>query len=41
MSVLFARLVGDEGEIFSFEADDFIYEILLKNIEANSLTKNK
>jgi FkbM family methyltransferase len=36
MSVLFADLVGDEGIVHSFDADDWIYEILIKNIKANN-----
>jgi FkbM family methyltransferase len=35
MSVLFSNMVGEEGKVYSFEADDFIFEILSKNIEAN------
>lgn len=35
MSVLFSKLVGERGKVHSFEADDWIYEILLKNITAN------
>ena len=37
MSVLFAQLVGNNGKVYSFEADDWIYEILSKNIEINGL----
>jgi FkbM family methyltransferase len=37
MSVLFSHMVGDSGKVYSFEADDFVYEILQKNIEANRL----
>jgi FkbM family methyltransferase len=36
MSVLFSNLVGDEGMVHAFEADDWVYEILRKNIEANN-----
>lgn len=36
MSVLFSKLVGDNGTIFSFEADNFIFEILKKNIIVNN-----
>lgn len=36
MSVLFSNLVGDSGTVHAFEADDWIYEILKKNIEANN-----
>ncbi len=35
MSILFSDLVGDEGQVFSFEADDYVYYILQKNISAN------
>jgi FkbM family methyltransferase len=36
MSILFSEFVGGNGEVHSFDADDFIYEVLKKNIEANS-----
>jgi FkbM family methyltransferase len=35
MSILFSNLVGDNGKVYSFDADDFVYEILTKNIAAN------
>lgn len=35
MSILFSNLVGDNGKVLSFEADDWIFEIFQKNIEAN------
>jgi FkbM family methyltransferase len=35
MSILFSNMAGNDGKIHSFEADDWIYEILTKNIEAN------
>jgi len=35
MSILFSELVGDEGQVFSFEADDYVHYILQKNISAN------
>lgn len=35
MSVLFSPLVGERGRVFAFEADDFIYDALNKNIDAN------
>ena len=38
MSILFSKLVGPEGKIYSFDADDYIYEILKKNIAANHCT---
>jgi FkbM family methyltransferase len=37
MSVLFAGMVGNKGKVYSFDADDFVYEILCKNIHANNL----
>jgi FkbM family methyltransferase len=37
MSVLFSKMVGESGKVYSFEADDFVYEILEKNINANDL----
>jgi FkbM family methyltransferase len=36
MTVLFSNLVGKEGHVYSFEADDFIFNILTKNIEVNN-----
>jgi FkbM family methyltransferase len=39
MSILFSNLVGDNGHVHSFEANDWIFHILSKNIEANN--KNK
>lgn len=36
MSTLFSKLVGDEGLVYAFEADDFVFEILKKNLEANN-----
>lgn len=36
MSILFSNLVGDNGKVLSFEADDWIFEIFQKNIEANN-----
>ncbi len=36
MSILFSKCVGKDGEIYSFEANSFIYEILCKNVNANS-----
>ena len=38
MSILFADMVGDKGHVQSFEADDWVFEIFNKNIEANNLT---
>ncbi len=36
MSILFSNLVGEEGIIHSFEADDWVFEIFEKNIKANN-----
>ena len=36
MSILFSKLVGENGEVHAFEADDFIFDILKKNISANN-----
>lgn len=36
MAVLMAKLVGENGVVHAFEADDFIFEILQKNILENS-----
>jgi FkbM family methyltransferase len=35
MSLLFSKFTGEKGQVLSFEADDFIYKILKKNIDAN------
>jgi FkbM family methyltransferase len=36
MAVHFSKLVGDEGKVYAFEADDFVFEVLKKNIDANN-----
>jgi FkbM family methyltransferase len=36
MSILFSQIVGNKGKVYSFDADDFVYDILIKNIEANN-----
>ncbi len=36
MSILFSKLVGDKGKVYSFDADDWIFEIFTKNIAANN-----
>ena len=36
MSILFSQMVGKQGKVHAFDADDWIFEILLKNIEANN-----
>ena len=38
MSILFSEIVGPSGKVYSFDADDFIFEILSKNIAANERT---
>jgi FkbM family methyltransferase len=35
MSLLFSGMAGDSGRVYSLEADDFVFDILTKNIEAN------
>lgn len=39
MSVLMADVVGDGGKVHAFEADDFIFGILQKNVELNHKAK--
>lgn len=39
MSVLFSRMVGPRGKVYSFEADDFIFDVLKKNIAANNMAE--
>jgi len=41
MAILFSRLVGPEGSIYAFEADDYIYNILDLNIKANNIANIK
>lgn len=36
MSLLFSKFTGENGQVLSFEADDFIFNILQKNISANN-----
>ena len=36
MTVLFSKMVGENGKVFSFEADDFIFDVLSKNIAVNN-----
>jgi len=38
MSILFSKMTGDKGKVYSFDADDFIFEILKKNIAVNQAT---
>jgi FkbM family methyltransferase len=40
MTILFSLLAGDSGKVYSFEADDFVFEILSKNVEANGRKDN-
>lgn len=35
MSILFSNMVGAKGKVYSFDADDWVFEILNKNIAAN------
>jgi len=36
MAILMSKLVGDEGIVHAFEADDFVFKILEKNANENS-----
>jgi FkbM family methyltransferase len=36
MSLLFSEMVGESGKVYSIEADEYIYSILCKNIDANN-----
>lgn len=38
MAILFSRMVGEAGKVHAFDADDFVFSVLEKNINANSLT---
>src|SRR6185437_13133151 len=38
MSTIFSKLAGTNGKVYSFEADDFVFEILKKNLKANNCT---
>jgi FkbM family methyltransferase len=40
MSILFSNMVGENGKVHSFDADDWVYEIFNKNLEANNKTGN-
>lgn len=35
MCILFSEMVGENGQVYAFEADDFVFDVLKKNIEAN------
>ena len=37
MAVLFGKAVGEKGKVYAFDADDFVFEILKKNIKSNNL----
>lgn len=37
MSLLFSKLVGENGKVYSFEAQKRVYDILKKTIEANGI----
>jgi FkbM family methyltransferase len=39
MTVLFARLVGPQGHVHSFEGEPLVADILKKNVEANGVTE--
>jgi FkbM family methyltransferase len=36
MAILMSKLTGEKGVVHAFDADDFVYEILTKNIKENS-----
>ncbi len=38
MSILFSSMVGQAGKVYSFEADDFIFDIFKKNIAVNNIS---
>jgi len=38
MSLLFSEMVAGNGKVYSFEADNFVFDILNKNIAANNKT---
>jgi FkbM family methyltransferase len=40
MSILFSNIVGSAGKVYSFDADDFVFDILKKNIAANGKTSH-
>jgi FkbM family methyltransferase len=37
MAILFSKLSGEKGKVYAFDADDFVFDILTKNIKANGL----
>jgi FkbM family methyltransferase len=38
MSIEFSKTVGNEGMVYSFEAQKAVFDVLVKNVEANGLT---
>lgn len=36
MSLLFSEMTGDDGQVLTFEADDYVFYILQRNIQANN-----
>lgn len=36
MAILFSKLVGKAGQVYAFDADDFVFEILQKNVRQNA-----
>jgi FkbM family methyltransferase len=36
MSILYANMVGENGHVHSFDADDFVYSVAVKNFKANN-----
>src|SRR5688572_22275190 len=37
LSVLFSSMVGEEGQVLAFEADEYVFDILLRNAHANRI----
>lgn len=35
MSVYFSKIVGDQGKVYAFDADDYVFEIFKKTLDAN------
>jgi len=35
MTLAFSRLVGEHGRVYAFEADEFVFSVLQRNIDAN------
>ena len=36
MAILFSNLVGDKGKVYAFDAANFVFQILVKNINSNN-----